>query len=278
MWNRRPALWSWPSPRTPSRARCIAIRSDIFSISVGSSERSPARPTQPERHGALRTHAREPPQIVEVADVSVAAGGFSNVQANNLRSRCQPPSLPTLLVYNASKITRVASEALPIAAIGAWRHADKLMEDAGHVGVAREAAFQSDFGQRHGGFRKQLACALHAQVQNIVVWRMSGGGPKHPGEVDGTVSAFSCHRLEGQIVFQIPHALFHTPHRVPRQGGRCWCGGSKPDCLCKNEKPKRKRMRQVIRVQPLCCRVFVDWSNEKPPDLPRRAVLNIGLQ
>ena len=215
---------------------------------------------------------------MEVADVSVAAGGFSNVQAENLRSRCQPPSLPTLLVYNASKITRVASEALPIAAIGAWRHADQLMEDASHVGMAREAAFEHDFGQRQGGFRKQLACALHAQVQNIVVWRMSGGGPKHPREVDGTISALSRQGLEGQIVFQIPHALFHTPHRVARQGGQCWRSGSKPDCFCKNEKSKRKRMCQVVCVQPLCCRVFVECLNKEPHELPRRAVLNIGLQ
>jgi len=37
-------------------------------------------------------------------------------------------------------------------------------------------------------------------------------------------------------------------------------------------------MRQVVCIQPLCCRVFVECLNKKPHELPRGAVLNIGLQ
>src|SRR5262245_56016860 len=112
-----------------------------------------------------------------------------------------PPRNASRISWHATppKATLLASKALPTAAIGAWRHTDKLMEDAAHVGVAREAAFERYFSQRHGRFYKQLACAFHSQVQNIFVWRVSGGSPKHPREVDGTVSALTRQRLEGQI-------------------------------------------------------------------------------
>src|SRR5215813_14983625 len=125
-------------------------------------------------------------------------------QKQKSTSRCQSRSAARhvplrsksiLLACGAAKSRFASQQALPTAAIGAWRHTDKLMEDARHVRVAREAAFERDFGQRHGGCLKQLAGACHAQVQDIVVWRLSGGSPKHPREVDGAISALARQRL-----------------------------------------------------------------------------------
>src|SRR5215510_2489214 len=65
-----------------------------------------------------------------------------------------PPS-----AANASKTARCLTDC----GDSSVASSDKLMEDTGHVGVAREPAFERDFGQRHGGFCKQLAqVRLHA--------------------------------------------------------------------------------------------------------------------
>jgi hypothetical protein len=107
---------------------------------------------------------------------------------------------------------------------------------------------------------------------------VAGGGPKHSREVNRTVSALLCERLQAQVVFQIPHTLLDASHRVARQGGGRRPGWPKPACLRENEKPERKRLRQVICVESVRRSVFVGGGEKKLEELLCRTVLDVDLQ